>query len=234
MAERGWWLPVLTLCLSSVPATGTKDRNCTARRLLPVDEARQAPGFARFRTRLLAAVQRKDLTWLKGILDRNIKYSFGADGGAAGFLRFWKLNSNPTASPFWKTLRDALRLGGTWSGKNGRFTCPYVHTRFPAACDPFRYAAITGKNVNVRAKPKLNAPVITRLSWAIVGYRQQPPSALPSSSLGGERYPWREITTPRGRRGYVWGKYVYSPIGYRAAFQKKAGRWKLVLLISGD
>lgn len=56
--------------------------------LKPVDEANQNQDFKGFRNRLITAVDKKDVSFLKPHIDPNVNYSFGADPGIEGFLEY--------------------------------------------------------------------------------------------------------------------------------------------------
>ena len=82
----------------------------------PIDEADKEPGFADFRGKLLAAVERRDVTFLVKHLDENITYSFGPDEpGPEGFMKAWGLNGDPSGVT---SLHDA---GLVTAEKKGQF-----------------------------------------------------------------------------------------------------------------
>ncbi len=45
---------------------------------------------------------------------------------------------------------------------------------------------------------------------------------------------WIGVTLKDGRRGYVAEQYIWSPVGYRAIFDKNNGKWTMTALIAGD
>lgn len=198
----------------------------------PVDEAGRNPDFLAFRTRLLEIVKKKDVAGLKTIVDPGIKASFGGHGGWAGFAEVWQLERKPGASAVWQELGGALRLGGAFNS-SGDFSAPYVYAKFPDKYDAFTHGAIVGSDVNVREAPKTTAPVIVKLSHTIVPFAQIE-TELPRETIGGETHPWRAVTLGDGRIGYVYGKFVRSPLDYRAGFHKTAAGWKLVFFVAGD
>lgn len=198
----------------------------------PVDEAGQDPTFAAFRTKLIAAAERRDKAYILGILDPQIKLSFGGDEGVADFKRMWKFSSRNT--PFWKEFLAVIKNGGTFMKENGRktgeFWAPYTYGRFPEALDPFEVGAIFGTDVNLRSAPSTTAPVVARLSYNVVEIQ---PETVPKS--GRSEYPdWWEVKTLGGLRGYVRKEYVRGALDLRAAFEKKRGKWRLTVFIAGD
>src|SRR5205085_9123709 len=67
----------LALLLFAVLGTGTAE----ARRLPPVDGCVRAPGFAAFRTRLLRAVARQDVAFIRRMITHDIVNSPGSYPG---------------------------------------------------------------------------------------------------------------------------------------------------------
>lgn len=178
------------------------------RRLLPVDESPRDPSLVSYLANLKAAVARQDRDALLALVHPDIKTSFGGDDGVANF------------HPEWPVLERLLRMGGAWQGAT--FSVPYVFAKFPADLDAFEYAAVTGQGVWLREGPSVSARRLRPLTYEIVQVREQ-----------GED--WWNVTTLRGENGYISARYVASPIGYRAIFQKdERGEWKMFALIAGD
>ena len=61
--------------------------NAQERYVKPQDEAAKDPSFLAFRTKLIAAAERKDTAYLLSIVDRRIKNGFGGQDGIANFKR---------------------------------------------------------------------------------------------------------------------------------------------------
>src|SRR5205823_15005843 len=139
-----------------------------AARVPPADEASQDPSFAAFRGELIDAVRRRDSRFVLSIVDPRIDLGFDGSAGIGDFKRNWKPERNE--SNLWPVLERLLALGGTFEKSHGRreFCAPYVTTRFPAGFDEFGSAAITGRDVRVRARPDPGAPVVGTLSYDVV------------------------------------------------------------------
>jgi hypothetical protein len=45
---------------------------------------------------------------------------------------------------------------------------------------------------------------------------------------------WLNVRLADGSTGYINVKYVRSPIGYRAIFERTDGRWVMTYFIAGD
>jgi hypothetical protein len=200
-------------------------------RLMPVDEAQRDKAFEDFRTRLLAALKTKDLAFLLAHVDQNIKNSFGGQNGIAEFRRKWKLDTKPAKSELWAELQRVVELGGTF--KREVFTAPYVFAKFPEEFDAYSYGAITGRNVNIRTQPRSNAPGLGKESLTIVRMLGQGEKEV-VELIGNDAWPWRKIGLPDGTEGYVYGKFVRSPLDYRAFFKPVGDTWKLFGFMAGD
>lgn len=209
------WVGVLAALLVPSAALGQPA-------LPPVDEAAASPDFFSFRAQLQSAVARRDAAAVMAALHPNVKLSFGGDAGLADFETTWR----PSApdSPLWEALGSVLALGGSFA-PDGTFTAPYVFARWPADRDAFEHVAVVGSGVRVRAAPAASAPVVGALSLCIVRL-SEPLSPDPGS--------WARVELGAGRTGYVDGRYVRSPIDYRARFAKIDGRWQITLFLAGD
>jgi hypothetical protein len=196
------------------------------RALLPVDEAVQRPDFFTFRAHLQAAVARRDWTTVLAAVHPDIRSSFGPDDGLPAFRAQW--NDGASDGPLWAELGAVLALGGSFD-RAGHFVAPYVFSRWPAELDAFEHVAVVGGRVRVRAAPRLDAEVLTAVSYAIL------PRATRSGELpAGEDDRWTGVTLPQGRTGFVAAAYARSPVDYRAIFSDASGRWQMVAFIAGD
>lgn len=210
---------VAALAVFIAPATARE------RKLYPVDDGQKDASFNSFRERLLKAARERDRKHLLSIIDPKIKWSFGGDDGVAGFRRHWKLDGDD--SELWGELTNVLSLGGTFSTSRGRreFWAPYTFSRFPDDLDAFEYAAVTGKDVRVRAKPNTDAPVVANLSYDLVK------AEFPEKGGAGG---WAKVTIPGGKQGYVAKNFLRSPVDYRACFRNVKGKWLMTVFIAGD
>ncbi|QYO66199.1 SH3 domain-containing protein [Leptolyngbya sp. 7M] len=198
------------------------------RYVTPVDEAIKDASFMAFRTKLIAAAERKDLAYVKSIMDPNIKLSFGGHTGLKGFDQLWKNKAD-----FWDQFPPVIKNGGRFTGegrnKMNSFTAPYLYTEMPDDLDAFDHHVIFGNNVNLRERPSMQAKVLDQLSYNVVKAKDTVFSASDRS-----KPEWIRIETLGGKTGYVNARYVRSPIDYRAGFEKKRGVWKMTFFIAGD
>jgi hypothetical protein len=202
------------------------------RKVLPVDEGKRDASFSAFRQKTLEAAKRRDVKYILSIVDANIKNTFGDSNGIEEFKKMWKIDS--PQSDFWDEFITVLEHGGAFfkrkgAPKNQIFHAPYTFTQFPEDLDAIEHQAIFGNNVNLRSKPDANAPVVAALSYNIVKVDYE-------NSVKGtdDEYLWLKVETLGGKKGFVNAKYVRSPIHYRAIFEKRNGKWKLVIFIAGD
>jgi hypothetical protein len=187
--------------------------------LAPVDEAPRRPDFVAFRQQLREIIARRDTQALLRSVDPQIKIGFDGDDGIEAFKR--KLESADV--DLWRELDAVLALGGTFDGADA-FVAPYVFSRWPEAFDSFEHVAVIGSGVRVRAKPSLDAPILAKVTHALL-------------KLGPDGYPegpWIGVRLPDGRAGFVASTLVRSPIDYRAYFMFADGAWRLTFFVAGD
>jgi hypothetical protein len=204
------------------------------RKLLPVDEGKTDASFSAFRQKTLEAARRRDAKYILSIVDTNIRNTFGDSNGIEEFKKMWKLDS--PQSEFWDEFIIVLEHGGAFwkrpgAPKNQIFQAPYTFTEFPEDLDAIEHQAIFGNNVNLRSKPEANAPVVANLSYNIVKVDFE--NSVKDKAKE-EKYTWLKIETLGGKKGFVSAGYVRSPVDYRAVFEKRNGKWKLVTFVAGD
>jgi hypothetical protein len=195
-------------------------------KLLPVDEADNS--FVEFRTETLRALQRRDTAYLFGILAPEIRNSFGGNDGVAGFKRIWKMEQ-PAQSAVWDALTRALSLGG--KRQRAAFVVPYVYAAWPSNIDSFKHVAITGESVPGLGQPNPTSPPVVTLSNSIL-----PLSGWQGRDENGNMGPnaYALVKLPDGRSVWVSAAHAYSPVGWRAFFEKRNGRWTMITFVAGD
>jgi hypothetical protein len=200
------------------------------RTIMPVDEGPRDASFKAFREKFISAVNRRDAAYILSITDRNIKISFGDENGIANFKRVWKPERRN--SDFWKEISLVINNGGVFD-KNDRnmFYAPYLFSKFPSDLDEFEHFAIFGNNVNLRSAPDLNSEIVARLSYNIVKIDQA--GSVLSPGENGKPI-WYKIETLGGLKGFVKPEFVRSSIDFRAGFEKRAGKWKMIFFLAGD
>ena len=198
----------------------------------PIDEANLDPSFLAFRTKLIAAAERRDGKFIYGILDPKIQLSFGGHEGVTGFKEMWNIEGGD--SKFWDELLEVVKNGGAFYRENGkrtgRFLAPYTFVSFPDDLDPFDHSMIFGNGVNLRERPDANSPIVAKLSYNVVTVDNGAVVNKPNT----EDPDWYRLETLGGLKGFVKAEFVRSSLDYRAGFVKKRGQWKMVFFIAGD
>ncbi|MGE3260491.1 MAG: SH3 domain-containing protein [Bacteriovoracia bacterium] len=196
--------------------------------LMPVDEAAKEKSFLDFRTKLLKAIEAKDAAYLSSILAKNIAFSFGGEGdgdGPAGFRRMWNLNKHPERSKVWAELKAVVARGGKFNEDLTSFDAPYVSAAWPSAYDSFDYSAVVEKDAIVRERARLDAPVLQKVSYEILRV---------TSDWSNKPNAWSTVILPNGKKGHIQNRFLQSPVGYRARFEKVGKDWKMATFIAGD
>ena len=203
-----------------------------AGKFTPYDEATKDPSLMKFRARLWKAIQEKDVAFLTDALDQNIKIGFGDNNGKKAFIQQWQLYSNPKNSNLWQELGNVLKLGGAFGQhSNYQFCAPYV-SDLEDIEDPFEEGIIIGEGVRLRAHPNSKGKVLKNLSWEKVGLLMQVDAQ--KEVIGGEEHYWQKVITSEDLEGFVYGKFIRTPVDYRAWFEKKDEQWKMTSFLAGD
>ncbi len=205
--------------------------------VMPVDEAAQDASFLAFRTKLIAAAERRDVNYIISVMDPKIELSFGGHSGVADFRKLWKIDRKD--SEFWAEFLAVIKNGGAFLGdgkdKYSVFSAPYTFSSWPEDVDGFEYQVIFGNNVNLRQGPSTDAAVMGKLSYNIVKVNDEESVKIKTGPPGREyKYEWVKVETMGGQSGFVKADLVRSHIDHRAGFQKKRGVWKMTYFISGD
>lgn len=196
----------------------------------PIDEASKDASFLAFRTKLVEAVRRRDAQYVLNITDRNIQIGFGGDNGIEEFKRFWKINRSN--SKFWNEFLTVITNGGKFEKGNAKlFYAPYSFNSFPEDLDSFEYSMIFGSNVNLRERADLKSKTVARLSYNIVKVDFDDSV---KDKTNKDKYLWLKVKTLGGKSGFVNADFVRSPLDYRAAFEKRGGKWKMTAFLAGD
>jgi hypothetical protein len=198
-------------------------------KLLPVDESSADPQFSKFYESFRDAVYQKDTKFLMSILDPEVQTEIDGEPGAKAFEKHWQ-PADP-ASKLWTELAEVVSLGGSFTTEQGTkaFCAPYTYSKFPDAIDSFNHGVILRANVELRSKPSVHAPVMTRLSHDIV----KVPSWQSAKDESHNDVHWLRVIARAGA-GYVRTTDIRSPSDFRACFARKDDRWLLRWLVAGD
>lgn len=193
------------------------------RKLEPVDEAAKDASWVSFRNRLLNAVEKRDIKFVLGILDRNVRASIDGTRGVAGFRKAWDVDASDTA--LWRELRAVLFLGTAYlkREKGPRELCaPYLLARWPTDIDPLDYGAIITKDVLVKAEPRSDSQTLQTLSYEIVLVADWDIA----DKAAADKQRWVKVKIKTGE-GYVPEEQIRSPVEHSACFTKTEGGWRM-------
>ncbi len=201
-------------------------------RLRPVDEGPGDTIFFVFREEILKAIAQHDEFRLLQMVDDNVQTGFDGQSGVAAFVETWKLHTQKDSSELWQLLTNILNMGGAFSTDRQTFTAPYYAATFPDAYDANIFGVITGEGVRVRAQPHLNSQILKTISYEVLPVLNW---SGESATIDGETHPWVKVKLNDSKEGYVFGKFIASPLGYRATFTRQTnGSWLMTALAKGD
>lgn len=105
---------------------------------------------------------------------------------------------------------------------DGTFSAPYVFAFWPDSVDAFEYVAVTSKGARVYERAVGTSKVIGTASYSV----------LKREYTGDET--WTKVTLPDRRTAFMRNTDVYSPVDYRAFFERRNARWVMLALLAGD
>lgn len=187
------------------------------------------PTLSKFLTELTLAVGKKDRDFILSHLDPNILSSFGGNGGIEEFKTYWDFEKDNTK--FWDELENILLIGGPkYEEGSGSYIIPYTFSDWPDEFDAYEHYLVLGTSVNVRTAPNTeNSKVLGQLNHQIVKLNESLDYILEL------KHQWGNISTIDGKlTGYVHGKYLVSPIGYRMVLTKSPKGWVISSFVAGD
>ena len=219
--KPGWI--IVRYCLLALLCAAPLSLCAQQRKFEPVDEAAGDASWVSFKKRLLDAVEKRDLKFVLGILDRNVRASIDGTRGVGGFRKAWDVSAADT--PLWRELRSALFLGAAYlkKGKGPRELCaPYLLARWPDDLEPADYGAIISKEVLVKAGPYAESQTLQTLSYEIVAVTDW---ETPDKNVG-DKQRWVKVKVASGE-GYVPDEQIRSPIEHSACFIKTEAGWRM-------
>lgn len=200
----------------------------------PIDQASLNPHFLTFRDSLVRALEEEDTQFLLDHIGNKIAMSFDMEQDKSEFIANWNLDDTTTTSSIWKVLMETVQTGGLFSSSEFNFfICPY--TFLLDVEDPYMQKAIVGTEVRIRDRPGLGSTVLGSLNYEVVETLPlNPDDSLVEETIGGETHSWEKVKTSRGIIGYVYGKFLKSPLDFRAFFTFQQDKWILTTFVAGD
>ena len=196
-----------------------------ADQLPPADEGPRDASLVAFRTKLIAAVEKHDVEFLRSIVDPAIAVATPNDGGAKAFFARWQ--PERADSQFWPLLKNILAMGGAYvrSDDGVQFCAPYVFTHFPSELDVTGHAVLIQKGVSLRRGPALTATSVQTPDYAILKVKDWRSVA----DQGGDRNAnWLKVVGADGGEAYARHDWVRGPNDYHACFLSGDTRWRMV------
>ncbi|CAN5770905.1 hypothetical protein BH20GEM1_BH20GEM1_13090 [soil metagenome] len=197
-----------------------------APKLLPADQADES--FRDFRGGLLETLARKDTTALYAAVAQDIRTSFGPVGGIEDFRRMWVMDD--PATRLWDDLARVLNMGGAFLS-DSLFAAPYVYAVWPDTIDAFEFVAVTSPRAAVFRAPQAGASKLGTAAYSIL--RLEEWRGLAEAATQADTS-WAGVVLPDGRIGWLRAEDVHSPVGWRAVFERRDGRWLMVAFVAGD
>lgn len=195
---------------------------------IPRDEAAGDPSWARFRDRLIEALQQRDRKFVLGIVDRNVRNGIGRPNGIEEFSRQWHIGEDD--GPLWRELPRALNHAAAYyrHERMPRSLCaPYVLPQWPKGLDPQGNGAITARQSEVRSAPSGSAEILASVGRSIVRVTDWEVADRDD----GNTQKWVKIRVNE-RDGFVPEEHVRSPIEHLACFRKGEAGWRLVSFLA--
>ncbi len=201
----------------------------------PVDQAPSDPSLVAFRDDLLAKVAARDTEGVIAAACPDIYISHGTESGPEAFRQNLTVPPETLAEEvrdqadalreaYWAELENTLSQPGYFDDE-GEFWMPHQwQITLPATLDPFVAYFVTGENVTLRQTPSRNGAALDRISHEVV--------LVPDYRYGAE---YQVIRLTDGTFGHMHSDFLWSMVGYRAAFAKsEGGNWQLCTFVTGD
>jgi hypothetical protein len=214
---------LLTLSLKAGAATPAAEPT-----FVPRDEAAGDVSWARFRDRLLTAIQQRDRKFVLGIVDRNVRNGLERPRGMEEFMRQWEPDADD--GPLWRELPRALHLAAAYYRHDHmpRSLCaPYVLPQWPKDIDPHGFGAITARQTDVRSEPSGSAVVQFVLGHVIVRVTDWEVADRDAEN----KQKWVKIRAQE-RDGFIPEEHIRSPIEHLACFRKGESGWRLTSFLA--
>ncbi len=183
-----------------------------ALRLPPVEECKGDPAFDAVRAEFAAAVKARDARRLASLASADV--AMDEEGFYEGPARLIEMMSGERGQDFWREL-EPVPEGGCSAAENGR-VLPSFPPRLTEGEEPM---IVAGAREPIRAGPSGDAKILGYAGWEWVDH---------NFADSGPFY-WG-VRLRSGRVGYIRSERIYSPFSPFAEFQRRDGKWQLVML----
>lgn len=183
-----------------------------ALRLPPIEQCEGDPSFSAVRAEFVAAVRARDARRLASLAsDQILMDEEGYHKGPASLI---ELMSGERGQDFWRELAPVTE-GGCTAGDDGR-VLPSFLPRLTEGDEPM---IVAGAREPIRAGPEPDAKILGYARWEWVDH---------NFADSGPFY-WH-VRLRSGRSGYIRSERIYSTYSPFAEFQRRDGKWQLVML----
>ncbi len=239
--------PQVAVSPSIEPSPSPKLDDFSHQHVSLVDRTATDPEFAKFRQQLQQAIQKREAGFVSALIPvKGLALGFGTPQTAKDL----KL-TDPKAS-FWSILEKAIGANCGFADPSAAtaakgWICPTVSRDFyqqyppkPNAPPGLQYelsnVIVVGDRVNVRALPNLNSEVVGVLTNEVVKFDQK---RFENSQEEQIKAPdpisdWTPVILPNLKQGYVYNRYAYRSLDYRAIFKQINGKWQITEMPGGD
>ena len=180
--------------------------------LPPVEQCTGDPAFDEVRAEFVAAVKARDASRLASIASEDV--AMDEEGFYEGRARLVEMMSDERGQDFWREL-EPLTEGGCSSAEKGRVLPSFL----PGLVEGDEPMIVAGAREPIRAGPEVDAKILGYATWEWVDH---------NFADSGPFY-WH-VRLRSGRVGYIRSERIYSPFSPFAEFQRRDGKWKLVML----
>lgn len=188
----------------------------------------QRPELRRLRDRLLAAIRDRRVDRVRALMAPTIKDQTDDVPVDEILASFGPLEAGAPLPEEWQALEQALRLGGTL--RDGVYVLPFIEREAPAWRAGTARLFVAGEDVGVHAEPEATAPLVTRVSRALV----QEAAGVPTRPGAAQSAcpDWTPVIGPERRLVWVCTTETRPVSGLYYAFARVGGAWKLTRIYS--
>ncbi len=239
--------PEVAVSPSPEPSPSPKLDDFPHQRISLKDRTNTDPEFAKFRQQLQQAIQKRDAKFVSALIPaKGIALGFGTPRSIK------ELTLTDPKAPFWSILEKAMGVSCGFADPSATtadkgWICPTVSRDFyqqyppnPNAPPGLKYelsnVIVVGDRVNVRALPSLKSEVVGVLSNEVVLFDQKRFENSKEEQVNATDpiSDWTPVILPNKEQGYVYNRYAYRALDYRAIFNKINGNWQITEMPGGD
>jgi hypothetical protein len=188
----------------------------------------QRPELRRLRDRLLAAIRDRRIDRVRALMAPTVTDQTEQVPADEILASFGPLEPGTSLPDEWQALEQALRLGGVL--RKGVYVVPFIEREEPAWRTGTARLFVAGENVEVHTEPEATAPLVGRISYALL---QEAVGAPTRPGAAGSACPdWTPVIGPERGLAWVCTTATRPVSGLYYAFTRAGGAWKLTRIYS--